>query len=187
MLSSPTTLGIPPPPHAVLAVARDTDHLGDRSPNNGSIYVGDVDLPAAQHTIAWLRSHGYAVRIHFCASQAVALARFPNLVLDVGDDLRDEGRRLLDASRRAEPVLTRAAFPSIGSADMTIAAAAEAVDRPQLAAMVAAPAAAVPVPRGDGGGGALVGGAAPSGVEVGVADVIGDAISEALASRKLEG
>ena len=65
MAFSPAARGIPPPPHAVLAVVRDADHLGDRSPNTGFIYVGDVDLPAAQHTIAWFRSHGYAVRIHF--------------------------------------------------------------------------------------------------------------------------
>ena len=111
-MSSSGTRGDPPVPSAVVILHRDSDDVGDGAPNDGCIFVGPIRLPPARSTLAWLARHGYSVRVEYVPDASAAQAAYPNISLDVGDHVRDEGAAILAADPAILATLPQASSSS---------------------------------------------------------------------------
>ncbi len=96
-MSASSARGGPPVPSAVVILHRESDDIGDGAPNDECIFIGPIRHPPARATLAWLLHHGYSVRVHYVNDDADAQAAYPDISLDVGDHVCDEGAGILAA------------------------------------------------------------------------------------------
>ena len=92
----PIRRGNPAVPSAVVHIYRTHDILHDGAPPDGCVFIGPPHLPPAKQSLAWLTHHGYTVvRTEYFSDAAEAVARYPQLSLDIGDHVRAEGAAIL--------------------------------------------------------------------------------------------
>ncbi len=98
----------------MVVLHHESDAISDGAPNDGCIFIGPIRHPPTRATLAWLLHHGYSVRVNFVKDAAAAQAAYPDISLDVGDHVRDEGAAIL----AADPAIL-APFPQASSSPTT--------------------------------------------------------------------